>query len=662
MRAKIRIDPENELGRIDEMVYGVNIEHLERMVYGGYWAELIRNRKFAGHDDARGGRGEPESWRREFVDRQDFGVAAQWDPYGAGAAVEFAHDNTVFYSGQQSQRIDLLIDDGHWHGVAQNQICLTGGVPYHLRAVLRGSGRIREVRFSLGRDCASVQVAGNDLQDRWQTFEFALVPKASGCFDLNVCGTGQGQLWLGAVSLMRRDHQLAGGVRQDAAERLKTAGITHVRWPGGNFASDYHWEHGVGPIDRRPTTFNRAWGEWEPHDFGTDEFLTHCRQWDIIPFVTVNAGSGTPGEAAAWVEYCNGDPDSKYGALRAANGHYEPYRVRHWSIGNELWGNFQVGHVDAETYARRCIEFARAMRTADPSIHLTAVGHVRNTLGRWNERVARAVGAEVDAIAIHAYALNPMILASEPDPEDKYLAIVGGADSVASMLDDSIAVIDAHWSGAKPAQISYDEYGVREDLRLSSPWKERYRLRDGICIAGIIMAMQERCQRVRIGAQFAFVNRLGLIDAEADAILESPCYLAFALLANHRGPRAVAATCQVPSFSHDGLATEPPLAHAPWLRVAATASTGGQSIWLEAINRHPSLPIIANVEVAGVGSIARSAQVFELGGSGPLARNEFGAPAEVYSSERSVDLTPVGNSFEHQFPPHSVTVIELSVE
>ena len=343
--------------------------------------------------------------------------------------------------------------------------------------------------------------------------------------------------------------------------------------------------------------------------------------------------------------------------MRAANGRVQPYRVRHWSIGNEIWGNFQVGHVDAETYARRCVEFARAMREVDDGLHLTAVGHVRNLLGRWNQRVADVAGASVDAIAIHSYTLNPMILTEEPDPEEKYLAIVAGPETVDAVLDESIAVIDAHWPGQK-AEISYDEYGVREDLRITTPWKEVYTLRDGLCIAGIIQSMQQRAGRVRIGAQFGFANRLGLIDVEADSITETPCYQAFALLATNSGPLAVASNCRSESFGTSGLGTEPPHRDVPWLRVAATASRDRDRVWISVINRHPARAISAAVDIAGDWS--PSARVSVLGGDGPDARNAAGAVPAVRLSRTDCDLERDDRGFARQFEPHSLTVLEIS--
>ena len=153
-------------------------------------------------------------------------------------------------------------------------------------------------------------------------------------------------MWVARASLMPVDN--TGGFRKDVVESIKANWTpTFIRWPGGNFASAYHWMDGIGDIDKRPPYLDPAWQQWEYHDVGTDEFIAFCRLVDSEPILTVNMGTGTPEEAAAWVAYCNGSPDTKYGAMRAKNGHPEPFNVKTWFVGNEQFGNWQDGHCDA---------------------------------------------------------------------------------------------------------------------------------------------------------------------------------------------------------------------------------------------------------------------------------------------------------------------------
>ena len=100
-------------------------------------------------------------------------------------------------------------------------------------------------------------------------------------------------------------HADADGMRSDVIAALGELNMTVVRYPGGNFASGYHWRDGVGPQQQRPTVRELAWQSIEPNAFGTDEFMALCRKLDWQPMLAVNLGTGTPEEARDWVEYCN---------------------------------------------------------------------------------------------------------------------------------------------------------------------------------------------------------------------------------------------------------------------------------------------------------------------------------------------------------------------
>jgi alpha-N-arabinofuranosidase len=211
---------------------------------------------------------------------------------------------------------------------------------------------------------------------------------------------------------------------------LARSTVPQLRWPGGNYVSYYRWRDGVGPVDRRPTDENRAWGGIEPHAIGTDEFLALCAAIGARPHITVNAGTSTAEEAAAWVEYCNGSADTPMGGLRARNGHAEPYGVTVWEVGNEAWGTWQGGFHGSTEHAERFLEFARAMRAASPvPLTLLACGnwydfvdpdneHSHVTAdGRWHAELLRLGAEHVDQISLHNLPLNDLLLADHGDRE-----------------------------------------------------------------------------------------------------------------------------------------------------------------------------------------------------------------------------------------------------
>lgn len=225
-------------------------------------------------------------------------------------------------------------------------------------------------------------------------------------------------------------HDAIDGFDPDIVGLVRESTIAHLRWPGGNFVSHYHWRDGVGPIDRRPTYPNRAWGGLEYNLIGTDEYIKFCRLTGVKPYITVNSGTGTPEEAAAWVEYCNGPAESPMGALRAANGNQEPYDVRLWEVGNENFASWQGGYVGSDENARRFAQFAKAMRAASPvPIELIACGnnfdfadpgpaYDQVTADRhWHDQLLKEAPEEIDYISLHSIPMNDQMLEGVTDKQ-----------------------------------------------------------------------------------------------------------------------------------------------------------------------------------------------------------------------------------------------------
>jgi len=202
---------------------------------------------------------------------------------------------------------------------------------------------------------------------------------------------------VGTVSLMPADN--VEGFRADVLALLRELDSPVYRWPGGNFVSGYDWRDGIGDPDRRPPRKNPAWQGIEHNDVGLHEFLRLCELIGAEPYITVNTGLGTPQQAAEELAYVNGPAVSPLGRLRARNGHPEPYGVTWWAIGNEMYGDWQLGHMPLEAYVRKHRRTVAAMRAVDPSIHVVGVGAV----GEWDQvMLAEAAGA-MDLISEHFY-------------------------------------------------------------------------------------------------------------------------------------------------------------------------------------------------------------------------------------------------------------------
>ncbi len=202
----------------------------------------------------------------------------------------------------------------------------------------------------------------------------------------------------------------ADGFRRDVLDAARGLGLTLLRWPGGNFASGYNWKDGIGPRAERPSRRDHAWGALESNRFGTDEFLRYCERLGVEPYLCINAGLGSVEDARNWVEYTNEAANTYWAQQRRKNGRDQPWGVKVWGLGNEIDGPWQLGHKNAEDYAKFALEAAKAMRREDGSIRLIASGSSNFGPGAdwvgWNRTVLERLKTEIDYISLHTYIGN----------------------------------------------------------------------------------------------------------------------------------------------------------------------------------------------------------------------------------------------------------------
>ena len=276
---------------------------------------------------------------------------------------------------------------------------------YEFELLVR-SPDLKSLKLSLTRQGAEkscVELPVDGLANEWHSLAGALAVPEDSPADVPYClilsSASKGQMVIRHLFLRPADH--VNGADPDVVRWLKEARLPLLRWPGGNFVSAYHWNDGVGPIERRPTLPNYPWGGVELNTFGTDEFIAFCRAVGCEPMICVNGGTGTPEEAAQWIEYCNGPATSPQGSRRAANGHHEPYHVRHWEAGNELWGRWQAHWTTSRGYPDRFLAFAQAMRKADPAIVLHACGAPVLWGHAWNRQLIADAAPELHSLTDH---------------------------------------------------------------------------------------------------------------------------------------------------------------------------------------------------------------------------------------------------------------------
>jgi alpha-N-arabinofuranosidase len=359
------IDSQQTAEPVSKYEFGMFIEHIGPLIYRSLWSEMLDDRKFYFPITSQ----EPEPPAGENAARARRNALRRWVPVGPDDAVTM--DKAQPFVGDQSPRIAL--DGATPRGIQQTGIALVKGKKYEGRIYLRGTPG-SHVRVSLvwgtgPGDRQTVNVPA--LNDSYRKFPLHFTGGADTTQGtVEIAGTGSGNFHVGTVSLMPADN--VDGFRPDTIALLRQLHSGMWRLPGGNFLSDWSWYNGVGDIDKRPPTFDSAWHAMQSNDVGMDEFMTLCRLIEVDPYITVNAGFGDAHSAAQEVEYMNGAASTPMGAWRAKNGHPEPYHVKFWNIGNEPWGTFQLGYTDLKYYVLKHNEFAKAMRTVDPSITIIA--------------------------------------------------------------------------------------------------------------------------------------------------------------------------------------------------------------------------------------------------------------------------------------------------
>jgi alpha-N-arabinofuranosidase len=370
------IDTSKTGAPISKYVYGQFLEHGGDIVNEGVWAEMLADRKFYYPVTSKAPEEPPvPAWRRR-------GPRRRWVPVGGDEFVTM--DTKKPYTGEQSPAVKL--DAKEAHGFQQTGLAVRKGKSYTGRVILAGSpGATVKVSLIWGEAVADRQtVVFSRLGSGYAKSPVHFQAQAdSDNARLEISGTGAGEFRVGAVSLMPADN--VRGFRAEVVATLKQLHFGVLRFPGGNFVSAHEWRNAVGDIDKRPPIWDPVWHAVQPNDVGTDEFVTLCRLLDVEPYITVNAGFGDAWSARELVEYANGAATTPMGKWRAANGHPQPYHVRFWGIGNEPWGDYQMGSMALDQYELKHNLFAKAMRSVDPSITLIAGGAMPDVMAGANQ-------------------------------------------------------------------------------------------------------------------------------------------------------------------------------------------------------------------------------------------------------------------------------------
>ena len=457
----------------------------------------------------------------------------------------------------------------------------------------------------------------------------------------------------------------SNGFRKDVLDEVRQIGVPIVRYPGGNFVSGYHWLDGVGPKQDRPRVLDKAWNSIEPNQFGTNEFMAWCKAAGASPLMGLNLGTGTPEQAAALVEYCNVEKGTKWSDLRRQHGFAEPYEARHWCLGNEMDGPWQIGHMSATEYGIKAADAARQMRSVEPSLKLVACGSSgpgMPTYLEWDREVLEQCYDYVDGLSLHRYFGNDQN--DTAGDTTKYLAM---NLSMERQIAETAAVCDevrGHKRSPKKLWLSFDEWNVWyrarsgdavDGHRTEAPHllEEVYNLEDALLVGGLINSLIRNADRVKIACLAQLVNVIAPIMTNPDGMFRQTIFYPYSWALRYA--KGAVLNLLVESASY----TVPGLDSVAYVDVSGTLDDLAGTATIFALNRDLSKPQKVELQWQDR-SPSKVVAAWLLTGDDLKAANSFADPKRIVPQAFSIGA-PKGSRSVLELPAHSYAAIQWSL-
>lgn len=448
----------------------------------------------------------------------------------------------------------------------------------------------------------------------------------------------------------------ANGYRRDVLEAVRKLNVSILRWPGGNFSSNYHWMDGIGPRDNRPPRLEMAWGTVESNRFGTHEFLNYCEMLGTEPYICANLGTGSWLEAQQWVEYVNSSQDTAMTRLRRQNGRSAPWKVTYWGLGNEMDGPWQMGHRSAEDYGKFALEAAKLMRWTDPHIKLIAAGSSNYNTGidwiGWNRTVLDFLKTHADYLSLHMYVGNAA---------NNFGDFLASSLTLQDRIKTTEGVINAVLSGQTPRRkiyIAWDEWNVWYRARGDSQrgrriLEEHYDLEDALVVATFLNTFVNNAHIIKIANMAQLVNVIAPIFTDEKRLFLQTIYYPLALFANNTKGTALELLVKSPTYSSRTSGDVPLL--------DASAALDNGTLVINVVNRHLEQPVETEIQLEDR-QFAGAVEVSEVNAADIKAENSFESTAvKTVSRTARAESQAESNVLRYSFPAHSYTMLKAKL-
>ena len=380
------------------------------------------------------------------------------------------------------------------------------------------------------------------------------------------------------------------GFRGDVKELVKELNMPVTRYPGGNFVSGFDWRDAIGPKEQRPVRADYAWRGIEPNSVGIDEFMKWCKEVGTEPVYTVNLGTNTPKAAQEVVEYCNFHGGTYWSDQRRKNGSDAPHKIKYWCLGNEMDGDWQIGHKTSEEYGRIAHEAAKMMKMVDPEISLCACGSSSNsmpTFAKWDEEIMLHLYNDVDYLSIHRYFGNsdrnfPKFFSSPEQLDRQIECAVACCDTAGAKLKSN-----------KKIMISLDEWNVwyrgKSEVPGVKPWEcgspileENYDMADVLVTGGALLSMIDHADRLKMACIAQTVNVIApIMTVKGGKAWKQTIYYPLCETSRYGRGTALRAIVDSPAYDVEGFYT----GKVKYLRSSAVLREDAGEVTIFAINR-----------------------------------------------------------------------------
>ena len=628
--------------KIPRTIFGTFLEPIGNSTYNGLWAQILAN------PSLETGLWSPKKTAAmlaadpSLVEASNLALPLPWEPLGQHQGMRY---EPHYGNAPNSWRsLEVIGVPGQPTGIRQKVY-----LPVHRTLVYRGSLYAKHLSGATGLTLSIRREGSNDVLASatipadaaiWTRYEFSLT-LAPGTLhrldpaDFVVELSGNERVDLDQLSLFPSD--AIDGLDPDEVALAKAMHTPLLRF-GGNFTSGYHWRDGIGPADKRISMLNTAWGIPEYNTFGTDEFLRFCKLIGAQPQIALNLGSGTPQEAADWVQYVDDHFNHGNGGL-------------HWELGNELWGNWNLGWPTLAQIPGRTLAFSQAIKKVDPAAVLIATGADPDHYRQWNAAQLTNPAGTFNFLSTHFVVGTNAVL---PNPTTDFLAQATFA--LSTQLGRTLRAMQSQINQApafsNQAHIAFTEWLYNNRNHPDAPGFSN--MGGAIAAAGFLNMLMRDADIVPISDMTGLME-FGGIWKKRSQVYASPAYYAFRMYSTTGATQPVAVDTQAGTYSvHQGITRFPEIQDVPYLDVVAALDPAGKTLTLFCVNRNLQQDIPSEIDLQQFRA-AQTATAQTLTASSIGVGNDEVDPTRVVPTDSTIPV-PSGK-LSYTFPQASVTVL-----